>query len=313
MNDRPAHFVIDNVVYPALPMPLKPSWSDSAAAKGFDLLGRAFDRYHGVLRCRTCEAVALIRINVFRDHNVLCHACIRDRRAAAATAIGAELIGHDPDSRHYGFYRLGCGHTVRRQYYRIETAAAGGHGIDCEVCRETRYADEARGFGWTLEGPATNGRTGYRRYRHHCGHAQNISIGNMAWGDCACGGCSKTWSGQPSFVYLFRIDLPGLPVIKLGYSARPAKRLRHQLGIDPAVRTEILRVVLLTSGNLAKRDESACHRQMRETHPDAVVPKAVFGDAINTLGEIYHASALPVLNSLLDKIVARHGASDSTA
>ncbi|RYH01014.1 hypothetical protein EU805_15515 [Salipiger sp. IMCC34102] len=312
MNDLPNHFVIDGLVHPALPMPLKPSWIEGAADDGFDLLGRARDRYHGVLRCRSCETLSLTRINVFRDHTAPCRACIRDRREADAATLGAELLGPDPRDRHYGHYRLSCGHTVRRQFHRMTTAAAGGHAIDCETCREVRYADEARAFGWTLVGPATSGRSGYRRYRHGCGHGQDISIGNMAWGDCSCGGCGTDWSGQPSFVYLFRIDLAGLPVVKLGYSARPAKRLRHQLGIDRAVRTEVLRVVQMASGNLAVRDESACHRHMREAHPGAIVPKAVFGDAINTQGEIYHATALPVLQALLDRIAARHGGPDSS-
>ncbi len=133
----------------------------------------------------------------------------------------------------------------------------------------------------------------------------------MLWGDCTCGGCGSGWSAAPSFVYLFRIDLPGLQVVKLGYSARPVKRLRHQLGISRDVRTEVLRVMLLAPGNLAVREERACHRHMRETHPDQIVPKAVFGDAINTLSEIYYATAAPLLHALMDEIGRRHPPTDT--
>jgi hypothetical protein len=301
----PSAFLIEGTSYPAVALPLDPSWPAIARSKGFDILGRVVDRYRCVLRCHDCRTPAVVRINVMRDHAPLCHACIQRRRAAAAKAIGAELIAADAQHRHYGHFRLPCDHVVRRQYLRVEKAAAGGHAIDCPACRETRYGTEAQAFGWALAGQPKGRRPGYRRYRHRCGHRQDVSIGNMAWGDTSCGGCAANWAGKPSFIYLFRIDLPGLPVVKLGYSARPAKRLRHQLGIARGVKTEILRVMLLPSGNVAVREESACHRIMREQHSDLIVPKVTFGDAINTQGEIYHAAALQVLHCLLDDVALR--------
>ncbi len=103
--------------------------------------------------------LSLKRLNVIRDHQPLCHACIHSRRAAAAEALGATLLRSDPDDRHYGHYRLSCGHTVRRQYLRVEKAADGGHDVGCEACREARYDTSAQDFGWTLEGPASDRRT----------------------------------------------------------------------------------------------------------------------------------------------------------
>lgn len=301
----PAAYLVDGVSHPVFPMAPDPSWPPLADAKGFDFVARVTDRYRCLLRCHACGTNAVVRINVIRDHQPLCHACIYSRRAAAAQRLGAELVAADAAHRHYGHFRLACGHVVRRQYLRVETAATGGHAIDCETCREIRYGHEARIFGWTLDGPPKGRRPGYRRYRHACGHPQDVSIGNMAWGDASCGACAQNWAGKPSYIYLFRIDLPGLPVVKLGYSARPAKRLRHQLGIQRGVRTEILRVLLLPSGNAAVREESACHRAMRDRHPDLIVPKATFGDAINTQGEIYHTAALPVLHTLLDDVAGQ--------
>ena len=301
----PAAFFVDGISHPVVSMDPDPSWPPLAEAKGFRFIARVTDRYRCLLRCHACGTNVVVRVNVVRDHQPLCRVCIHRRRAAAAQRLGAELIAADGQHRHYGQFRLACGHVVRRQYLRVEAAAAGGHAIDCETCRETRYGAEARAFGWTLAGPPKGRRQGYRRYRHRCGHHQDISIGNMAWGDASCGACAQTWAGRPSFIYLFRIDLPGLPVVKLGYSARPAKRLRHQLGLAREVRTEVLRVLLLPSGNAAVREESACHRAMRARYPDLIVPKAAFGDAINTQGEIYHAAALPVLHALLDGITRR--------
>lgn len=308
MNDQSPvsdAFIIDGVSYPALAMPLKLDWITSATRAGFDLIGRARDRYHGVLRCRTCTNDALVRINVIRDATPLCHSCIHDRRSRAAADVGAKLIARDPGHKKHGMFRLPCGHIVRRQYFRVEAAAAGGHALSCEACRIARYDEAARDFDWALIGPTPDARTGYRDYRHQCGHMQSISVGSMRWGDCTCAACGNGWAAKPSFIYLFRINLPGMSVLKLGYSARPAKRLRHQLGLDRSVSSEVIRVLALSSGNLAVREEKACHRHMRDTHPDLVLPKSVFGGAINTQGEIYHLRAEPMLHALIDGVVAR--------
>ena len=267
-------------------MPCKLIWHIAAQQKGFDLLGRVLDRYHGVVRCHTCGAISVVRLNVLRDHFPLCHHCIHARRVAAAGSIEAQLLGHDPDDRHYGYFRLQCDHEVRSQYIRVERAASGGHNVGCEVCREAGYAEQSQKFCWTLVGPSERDSLGYRRYRHSCGHTQDVMIGNMVWGDCTCANCGEGWSANKSFIYLFQIALPGLTVLKLGYSARPEKRLRHQLGIDRSAKTEVMRVVPMPTGNLAVVEEQACHREMKKSHGDLVVPKSEFGDGINTLGEI---------------------------
>ncbi|SHF55527.1 hypothetical protein SAMN05444339_1083 [Loktanella atrilutea] len=286
--------------------PVSPGWVFAADRHGFDVIGRMRDKDRLVLCCRACDSPFAVRVSVVRDARPLCHACIRSRRAAAAAQLGAYLVGPTPDDMRVGFLALSCGHVVRRQYQSIERAAEVGFSIDCPTCREARYAEEARAFGWTLDGPAMTGADGYRSYRHGCGHLQDISIGNMLWGDCSCAGCAATWSAKPSFIYMFAVDLPGLPVVKLGHSARPGKRLRHQLDIRFDVQTRILRVLPLVSGHLAQREEKACHRLMHRDHPEMVVPKAVFGPAINTQGEIYHAAAASVIHALMDAVALRH-------
>ncbi len=125
----------------------------------------------------------------------------------------------------------------------------------CEICRELRYAAQSRRFGWDLSGPATNVKAKYRNYRHSCGQMQNISIGNMIWGACFCARCSPHPASKPSYIYLFRIGLPILPVIKLGYSVVPAKRLQHQLGIAKDVETEVIRAIQLPTGHLARSED----------------------------------------------------------
>ncbi|QFT61951.1 hypothetical protein FIU91_03335 [Roseivivax sp. THAF30] len=230
--------------------------------------------------------------------------CIRTRRAAAASRIGAILIGPDPDHRHYGVFRLSCGHIVRRQYYRIERAAEGDCAAGCETCREERYDAIARDHDWRLVGPAASGRTGYRSYRHSCGHLQDVSNGNMRWGDVDCAACGESWTSKPSQLYLFRVDLDPEQVLKLGYSSNPARRLRQQLGITRDTPSRILRTVPVPTGHDAVCQEKKAHTYMRRYNPELIVPKSVYGDAINTRSEIYHISAEPILRHLLDRIEA---------
>lgn len=299
-------FIIGGATHAALKMPCMPNWHAAAQKKGFDLLGRAFDRYHVVVRCHACQADALVRLNVVRDHNPLCHHCIHKRRVAAAAAINAQFLSHDDSDRHYGHFRLDCGHVVRSQFIRVEAAAAGGHEVGCDTCREARNATNAQKVGWTLIGPAAGGKTGYRTYRHKCGHEQDVMVGNMLWGDCTCAKCGTGWSAAKSFIYLFRIALPRLVVLKFGYSARPAKRLRHQLGIDRKNEAEVLRVVPMPSGNRVVNEEQASHSYLRKSHPSLTVPKAEFGESINTQGEIYRHEAKDILNGLMDGIAQRY-------
>lgn len=306
-NLIPCSFTIDGVVHPAQNLTCKPALHVAAQRKGFDILGRIFDQYYFiVMRCHKCKGIFRVRLSVMRDDNPLCYACIRARVSAAATVIGAQFTSRDQEFRHAGYFRLNCGHEVRSQFHRIEEAAAGGHAVGCNACREARYATEAQKVGWTLVGSTVDGRTGYRNYRHMCGHEQEVIVGNMFWGDCTCANCGTGWSAAKSFIYLFRIPLPGLVVLKLGYSARPAKRLRHQLGIDSKIETEVLRFVPMPTGNRAVTEERASHNYMRERHPGLVVPKAEFGDGINTLGEIYRNEAIDILNGLMDEITQRY-------
>ena len=282
-----------------------------AGLHGFEVVSRTAHKDWLLIRCLHCSGISRRRWSVVRDHRPECHQCILNRRVAAARKIGVSLIGADPDHRHYGLFQLGCGHIVRRQYLRVERAAAGGHALGCETCREARYSREAEAQGWTLVVQGTSGRQGYRSYRHRCGHFQNASVGNMANGDIDCAGCGQSWSAKPSMIYLFRIGLPSGTVLKLGYSSNPWQRLRRQLGIAPGTPTKILRLARMPTGHAACREETTAHTWMRHTHTELVVPKAVYGDSINTRSEIYAPDAEPILRALLDRIADRFPEADA--
>lgn len=299
-------FEINGTRPPVFDGPITAEVYDGADRKGFVVLGRGGPiKQMVVLRCRACGQAIQRRTEVIKHNNIDCEGCSQQKDEAAAHKIGAELVsptamGH----RHLREWRLPCGHTVIRQRNSMRRAARGHHTAGCETCREERYAKEAQKHGWTLIG-AVPDKPGYRRYQHSCGTVQDASVGNVVWGDIACQKCSDGPSARPSFIYVFRIDLPGLSVIKLGYSKKPQKRLRHQLGIASGVETEVLRTIPLPTGYIARQEETAAHKLLETEHPDWVVPKARYGDAINTMGEIYHPAALPRIEALLDDIAAR--------
>ncbi|GLC62649.1 hypothetical protein PLESTB_001923800 [Pleodorina starrii] len=88
-------------------------------------------------------------------------------------------------------------------------------------------------------------------------------------------------AGAPGRGFLYSLEIhlpargprPARDYLKLGYSAHPEKRHRHQLGLPPEASVAVLRVVAMASGHAACACETALHRQLRRAHPDAVVPR----------------------------------------
>ncbi|MFT6424656.1 MAG: hypothetical protein ACJAVT_002226 [Yoonia sp.] len=285
---------------------IKPKVVAAADSKGFTVLCRGGpDRHMYILGCRTCGSPIYRRDRVILQNNIDCEGCSNKKDTVAAATIDGELVSTRPiGHRHRREWRLKCGHVVIRQRGNMRKAARGKNKAGCEECREERYAAEAQKYGWTLLGHVPN-KPGYRSYKHTCGTVQNVSVGNMLWGDAACHKCSKGASARPSFIYIFQIDLPQQTVIKLGYSRKPHKRLRHQLGIDLNVPTKVLRTIPMPSGFVARVEETAAHHTLARDHPDWIVPKEAYGDQINTAGEIYLLAALGKIHELVDEIAAR--------
>ena len=280
-------------------------WRDAAECHGYSFLGRAFDRLHVALQCNSCGSATLKRISVLLGHNPECGHCIQKRRETAASRIGAQLLGVDPDgNRHYGLYQFECGHRDRRQHTRVEAAAAGGHKLSCTTCTHDRHAAEAEAIGWTLSGPAERIDPGYRKYTHSCGHEQDVAVANMRFADVNCAGCSETWTSKPSAIYLLSFALPDINVVKLGFSNRPAFRL-EQVQIQPSeTRGTLDREIKIDTGHRAICLEKALHSFIKRERPDLIVPQAQFADHIRTTSEIYHEHGRVYITSLLDAVDA---------
>ncbi len=296
-------FPIDRKMYPVFKGKQHKHWRKAARKHGFKLVGRAVDRLHVVLECKTCGDATLKRISVVLGHNPECGNCIRKRREAAAAKVGATLLGPDPEGdRHYGTYQFNCGHVDRRQHERVEDAAAGGHDLSCATCTNKQHAAEASEYDWTLIGTSARNDQSYRQYEHKCGHRQDVAVANMRFGELNCAGCSETWSSKPSKIYLLSFMLPNVPVIKLGYSNNPASRLRQvQLAPRKTQGTLDLEIDVAT-GHDAICLEKALHRYIKTHRPELVVERDQFRDHLTTTSEIYHAHGRAFIIALIDAV-----------
>lgn len=282
------------------------AWHDFAQAKGFRVHARVRDRYHVALECTACGGLTAHKVFTLRTAQPRCGACAEADLSDAARAAGLTFLRRDGRHHHYGLYRAACGHVVKRQFEFVERVAAKRTDLRCEKCLHARERDEAARQGWERLGRDPKGNASYRLYRHACGHTQRVARANMSWGQVKCASCGGAWNARDSYIYLFRIEVPGtgFHVLKLGFSRTPVKRYRHQLGLPRAARVELVRVLPLATGHDACAQESAAHATLRRRHPDAVVPPEVYAGILNVKSEVYEAWAFDLIMDLLDRIEA---------
>lgn len=280
------------------------SWSEIARQKGHRIHARLRDRNHLALQCLKCGALTAHRVFALRTSAVRCEQCASSMRQQQAESVGLTFVRTDPVDRHYAFYRAMCGHELRRQMKLLDRVETGDTGLRCEICLDNREKAEADERGWKRLGRDPNGDLSYRLYRHACGHEQRIAIVNMRHGQCDCANCGESWASKPSFLYIFRISIPenNFDVLKFGYSGRPDKRLKHQLGLPETAQAEVLRTVAIESGHLACRLEKQIHVRLKKNFPDSVVSPVEYADLMNVSSEIYSCGLLPVLERVLDRI-----------
>ncbi|WP_435165490.1 hypothetical protein [Falsirhodobacter sp. 1013] len=288
------------------PGPIHEHWTIAARDKGFDLIARVRDRLHVALRCHICGGIHAARHSVVMSAQPLCPHCIEARWRQTALTAGLTWLGRDQDHRHYGRYGLPCGHESRRQFAFVDRMARGEVAARCNICLIMREEDEAQNFGWMRVGRDPKGSASYRVYRHTCGHEQRIAVANVRWGQCDCAGCGQSWTAKPSYIYLLDIRHPatGRHVLKVGYSARPVKRHKHQLDLPKDAIVEVLRVVAMPTGHDACASEKAAHARLKRTHPESLVPRQEYVDLMNVSSEVYRPESLPLLHKTLDLIEA---------
>jgi hypothetical protein len=290
------------------PRPVPEAWARIARDKGFRVHGRIRDRYHVALECRTCGGLTAHKSYTLRTAQPRCGACAEAELADAARAAGLTFLRRHGRNHHYGLYRAACGHIVKRQFELVERVAAKQTDVRCEKCLRAREQDEASQRGWERLGRDPQGNANYRMYRHSCGHSQRVARVNLAWGQVKCAACGGAWNSSPSFIYLARIELTsrGIHLLKLGFSKTPVKRLKHQLSLPRSAKVDLVRVLPMASGHVARAQEAAVHATLRRRHPDAVVPLEVYAGMLTVRSEVYEASAFDLIMRHLDRIEAAH-------
>lgn len=284
--------------------PVTPVWHDIARGKGFNIHARIRDRYHLALTCHRCGELSAHKVFALRSAGIRCEHCASQSRRALSQAATLHFIRRDPAHRHYAYFQATCGHVLRRQITFLDRVVAGTTKLRCEACLKQREQTEAKSRGWTLVGPDPQGNKDYRMYRHSCQQRQRIARVNMQHGQCDCAACGESWASKPSYLYLFQIALPehGLECVKLGYSGRPLKRLRHQLGLPRSAKAKVLRTVPTPTGHQACRWEKAAHARLIRRFPELVIPPQRYAGLINVTSEIYAPTLLPTLQHMLDRV-----------
>ncbi|GAA4226372.1 hypothetical protein GGQ68_004931 [Sagittula marina] len=297
----------DHNISPAVPLavtiPIPAHWQQMARDKGFRLTRRGADRYQIMLKCDRCGREHRSKRNVLMDHVPLCPHCVKDRWREDAATAGLEWLRRDPDHHRHGFYRAGCGHTIRRQFGRVRQIARGEHALRCETCQRQREEAEACAAGWKLIGPAVDRGPNYRLYRHSCSHEQELARANMQSERISCGRCGVGWATAPSFLYCMRFGLPNAQqMVKLGYSNNPRSRLHHQLMCGPEIGGAILRTVAVSTGRKAQSLEKRMHGALKRAHPNAIIPPARYRAHLRVKSEIYDARLEPTILAMLSQL-----------
>ncbi|MCX7568068.1 GIY-YIG nuclease family protein [Sulfitobacter sp. F26169L] len=305
-SNTPATMTINNFRLPIHTGAIKPGWLHEAQKKGFTLVARVVDRMHLAVQCHLCGHLSVTRLFTLMSAQPLCPQCIEQAWRTDAAQAGLEFIGRDPDHRHYGIYKMSCGHEVRRQFALIKRVALAATGLRCETCHAKTEAREAHARGWELLGPDPQGDLNYRKYRHtDCGHVQRIARANMQSGRFGCGGCGVDWPAAPSFLYAMHFTLEnGREIVKAGFSRDPQSRLHHQLKRDPSMPCTLLHMVAVPTGQDAIRLEKRLHADLKHAHPASVIDPAVYSKQIRVASEIYDGALTPIVLARLEEIEA---------
>lgn len=285
------------------------AWHAIAKQKGYRIDRRVRNRLHVALECLGCGAHTAHRVFNLRSAQPACGGCQNAARLVDAAKAGFAFKSRDEAHRHYATYILPCGHEARLQRGRVgklakEGPAPGGRGYHCAICYARKLNDQAAKLGWSLIGADPKGDANYRLLEHDtCGYRQRVATGNLATGRFGCGGCSESWVSAPSALYMMRFGVPGRGVyVKLGYSCRPYRRMRSELGLRHDVEADLIDELPMPSGQVALHAELALHSQLAADHPEMVISREELADWINVTCEVYTADAEPIIRRLLDDL-----------
>lgn len=127
----------------------------------------------------------------------------------------------------------------------------------CAGCLEQKHIAEAEVN--NLELIADSLRPGYAMYQlKSCGHEQEIRIDAVRRNNFACHSCDESHLKWPASIYLAKVELNGISLLKLG-KAKNFDLRAMRYGLPENAEITLLRVVQLSTGRLAQSLERKLH------------------------------------------------------
>lgn len=151
-----------------------------------------------------------------------------------------------------------CGHT-KLSYPKSILAK----NLQCIICREDRYAQEAADVGLDYVSLAPDAKCDYRLYALPCGCIRTLRTGHVKVNNWACMNCDDTYYKKPSNVYLIRIVQGDFSWLKLGVARSVLGRSKNYKLKDPYSIEELASVRFETASE-AFLFERAIHNKYKE-------------------------------------------------
>ena len=177
--------------------------SNEAASQGLTLIGEAINKQHRTYqfnKCRHIQEIATGNVRKGGKH-VGCAACRAEKLQKEAKRAGTVILGAGTSAHYRRYYIKACGHEVN-----LKTQSVRNGLINCTICKESRFTNEAKAAGLTLLGEASHDLdvlirpSNYRLFRvNECGHEQNFKLTHVRDGQYSCRICSLDNLEQRAF------------------------------------------------------------------------------------------------------------------
>lgn len=207
-----------------------------------------------------CGHVAILQTGNVESKQISCVQCREDRFIKEAQDVGIVLIDsslNGDDLRR--LYKLNCGHMKK-----LNVGSVRGNSFRCRICQEDQYQSEAASAGIALHPPYKGETSESRAYTLQCGCSKKLStacVRKLAF-ECKTHPDRKFDFSRPISVYLIKLILQDIEVLKLGYSTEPTRRFRCY-GLDGSV--EIIKVTEFSNGQTAVDLERHLHEKYKST------------------------------------------------